>query len=350
MVSGPSPRSGSPARRFSKWLHAAYLVAGLAICGYVLASADLGQVAALMGRAAWGGILAILLVSFLGFAAENWSWMLALPELPGNLRHFLALLKIRIAGEALGDLTVSGVGGEPVKLLLAKWTFGLDGRAVAASLIIASTMLLLSFIAFAAIGLALLAGEDRLPDGYLTAVAVGLGGFSIAIGLFYVVQRQRLASFAGAWFASRLWHRLTGLLHHIREVDDRLHGFYTGRPARLWLGLVLAFAGWVLGALELYITTLTLGVVLPAADAWSIEAVTQLARQATFFIPLRMGVQEASLLLVYGALTGDPSLGVAVALVRRAREAVWVGGGLLLGWHLMRRRRLAAVVAGEYER
>jgi len=38
---------------------------------------------------------------------------------------------------------------------------------------------------------------------------------------------------------------------------------------------------------------------------------------------------------------------VAVALVRRAREAVWVGGGLLLGWHLMRQRRPPAVIAGE---
>src|SRR5262249_7106787 len=151
------------------------------------------------------------------------------------------------------------------------------------------------------------------------------------------VQRYRLASFTGSWFAARLWRRLAGLLHHIREVDDRLHDFYTARPARLRMALGLGFAGWGLRALELYVTTRDLGVRLPLAQAWSIEAVTQVARQAAFFIPLRMGVQEASLLLVYGALTGNPALGVAVALVRRAREAVWIGGGLLLGWHLMQR-------------
>jgi glycosyltransferase 2 family protein len=343
---GRSRPSETRALHYGAWFNMAYLAVGLAICGYVLASANLGQVGVLMGRAAWVGLLSVFLVSFLGFAAETWSWMVALPALPSDLRHFMALLKIRIAGEALSDLTVSGVGGEPIKLLLVKWTFGIDGRAVVASLIIASTTLLLSFIVFAAVGLALLAHENRLPGGYLTGFAIGLAGFSVTIGLFYLVQRYRLASFTGSWFATRIWHRLARLLHHVREVDDRLHAFYTGRPARVWIAMALAFAGWVLGALELYVTTLTLGVTLSASQAWSIEAVTQLARQATFFIPLRLGVQEASLLLVYGTLTGDPSLGLAVALVRRAREAAWVGGGLLLGWYLMRQKRAAVADTG----
>ncbi len=38
------------------------------------------------------------------------------------------------------------------------------------------------------------------------------------------------------------------------------------------------------------------------------------------------------MVLVYDALTGRPSLGFAVALIRRARELVWIGWGLWLGW------------------
>ena len=116
---GRSRPSETRALHYGAWFNMAYLAVGLAICGYVLASANLGQVGVLMGRAAWVGLLSVFLVSFLGFAAETWSWMVALPALPSDLRHFMALLKIRIAGEALSDLTVSGVGGEPIKLLLA---------------------------------------------------------------------------------------------------------------------------------------------------------------------------------------------------------------------------------------
>jgi hypothetical protein len=64
---------------------------------------------------------------------------------------------------------------------------------------------------------------------------------------------------------------------------------------------------------------------------WSIEAVVQLLRQATGFIPGSLGVTEGTMMLMYGSLTGDPSAGVAVALVRRLREVVWIMGGLIFG-------------------
>jgi hypothetical protein len=57
----------------------------------------------------------------------------------------------------------------------------------------------------------------------------------------------------------------------------------------------------------------------------------QLLRQATGFIPGSLGVTEGTMMLMYGSLTGDPSAGVAVALVRRLREVVWIMGGLIFG-------------------
>jgi len=66
-------------------------------------------------------------------------------------------------------------------------------------------------------------------------------------------------------------------------------------------------------------------------DAWIIEAVAQLVRTGTFFIPASIGAQEGAFMLVCAAMTGSPVLGVAVAVVRRIREIVWIVWGMGLG-------------------
>ena len=58
----------------------------------------------------------------------------------------------------------------------------------------------------------------------------------------------------------------------------------------------------------------------------------EIVRAGTFFIPGTLGSQEAAFLLATGAITGDPALGVATALIRRVREIVWLILGFSLGW------------------
>ena len=55
-------------------------------------------------------------------------------------------------------------------------------------------------------------------------------------------------------------------------------------------------------------------------------------RAGFFFIPASLGATEAVMVLVYDALLGRPSLGFAVALIRRGRELLWIAWGLWLGW------------------
>ena len=95
----------------------------------------------------------------------------------------------------------------------------------------------------------------------------------------------------------------------------------------------------MLGATELLVISVLLGYPLSLADAWTIEAVVQLLRQATGFIPGSLGVVEGSMLLLYGIFTGDPPAGVAVALVRRARELIFVAGGIALSSEYLRAKR-----------
>ncbi|CAN0502784.1 unnamed protein product, partial [Ectocarpus sp. 8 AP-2014] len=73
------------------------------------------------------------------------------------------------------------------------------------------------------------------------------------------------------------------------------------------------------------------GVPVSFSDAVIIEGVTQLVRTGSFFIPLSLGAQEGAIVLIAGSLTGSPSAGLAAALVRRARELLWIVWGLWLG-------------------
>ena len=127
---------------------------------------------------------------------------------------------------------------------------------------------------------------------------------------------------------NKFFQRLDGILHHIKDVDEKLVEFYTCHHARAAFAFVLAFVNWVLGVTEIYITMFFLGHPITMTEAWIIEAVAQLVRVATFVIPASIGAQEGAFMVIGAAVTGSPTVGFAVALVRRAREIIWIGWGM----------------------
>ena len=100
----------------------------------------------------------------------------------------------------------------------------------------------------------------------------------------------------------------------------------------------------VLGALEAWLVLTALGAHLSFADVWIMEAFVQSVRAASFFIPASLGAQEAAILVMVDWLLGAQSMGVATALVRRAREVLWIALSLLLsGLCAATPRRVAAL-------
>ena len=314
------------------WIKLLFAIFGLGLLGSVLASIDLDQVIELIARVGRGFGLVLIAACF-AFTADVASWLAVLPGLPFELRYLASLWKVRLVGEMLNLVTpAAGVGGEPAKALILINRFGLEPRETIASVLVAKTTILLSYIPFLAIGFVLMFAEPRFSGEYVVAVGIGLSVYTVAIGGFFLVQRYRITSRLGAWLHRyRFASRLEGVLNEIRAVDDELERLYVFAPGRLWVSLGLAFLGWVLGATELLVISALLGYPLSLADVWTIEALVQLSRQATGFIPGSLGVMEGSMLLLYGAFAGDPSVGVAVALVRRMREVVFVMVGMAFG-------------------
>ena len=157
--------------------------------------------------------------------------------------------------------------------------------------------------------------------------------FAALILIFYLVQRFRLVSRLGSrvsWLVQSA--RAQRLLNGIRGVEDTLVAFYATNRWRFLAATVFSVTSLGCGALEILIVLELLNHPVSFTEAWLLQSTVVLVRSAAFFLPASLGAQEATFLIVCGALTGSPATGLAVALIRRARELSWILLGLALGW------------------
>ncbi len=320
-----------------------YLLLGLVLLAFVIIETDMSEVARQTGEVGLG-FLVILGIYFIAFALDTITWQLTIRSVPLNGLWAYRTWVLRMVGEAFNTvIPAASLGGEPVKAWMLKKYYGVGYKEGAASLILARTINLIALMAFLIGGFFLMIEGASLPEAFQWVAGAGLLALGFGVGLFFVIQRFGLTSLTGAWISRwRIGKRMEDVLHHIQDMDERLVYFYTDASGRFAGSVVLAFANWVLGAVEIYYTLVFLGHPITWADAWIIEAMAQMVRTGTFFIPASIGAQEGIFLLVCGAITGSPSLGVAVSVVRRGREIIWILWGFVLGSLLSLRPPLAS--------
>jgi uncharacterized protein (TIRG00374 family) len=305
-----------------------YVAVGLVLLAAVFGEVEFAEVwsrAVLIGA---GGMLLLIAIYAFGFLIDSFTWQMAMAGVPLNARWLWRAFKVRMVGEVFNNvMPAAGMGGEPVKAILLNKHYGLGYREGTASIILGRTINMVAQVLFLAIGFAAVWASD-LPGHFKGLAVAGLAAFVGATAIFFYAQRLRVVSLTGSWLGRwRLLERINGVLHHVRDMDERLIRFYTENRGRFAMAIALAFLNWAVGAVEIYVAMVFLGHPVTFTDAWIIESVAQLIRSAAFFIPAAVGAQEGAFLLAFSVMTGGPALGVAMALIRRARELVW----LLLG-------------------
>lgn len=310
------------------------LLIGLGLLAFIALQTDLTQVWQGLLQLGLAGALAVCAVYFLAFVLDTASWQLTLPSARLNLAWLYRLWKLRMLGEALNLVLPAGsMGGEPVKAVLLKKSFEIGYHEGTASVIMARTINLISLLVFAGAGFVLMLERDWMPRPLLLAMGIGWAALALGVMGFYIVQRWRAASRLGVWLARGRFGRPIGrALVHLEQVDDHFVAFYLRQPGRFAGALILALVNWMVGAFEVYAIMWFLAQPISFADAWLIEAAAQLVRAGAFFIPASLGAVEGVMVLVYAAMTGSGALGLAVALIRRGRELLWVAWGFWLGW------------------
>lgn len=239
---------------------------------------------------------------------------------------FSALFSARLAGEAFNLTTpTASVGGEAVKAWLVRRH--VDVAEGFTSVIVAKTTITIAQGLLLVIGLpcAWLLLPDDSP--LLRVMAWLLGVEVLAVTGFVAVQMSGALGGGGrALGRFRLLQRLAG---SVGRVDDSLAHFYRRQPVRLTLSIVFHFLGWLASALEVWVIMSLLGIEVSLVTATLIEAFSTAIRFATFMVPASLGALEGGHVAIFAALGLGGSAGMSFSVVRRLREAAWIGIGFL---------------------
>ena len=303
-------------------LRIALLIAGVALLAFLCVHIGLGDLFAAVERANPARLLVFLAFSAATFFTYAKRWSIVLEAMGSRRPHFSLrkLLCFRAAGHAVSTLLPAAqLSGEPVRALLLR-RHGLDW---ARSVSTVTMDRLLEASASAIVGPAYLAAFVLANGGRVATLWV-IGGMAVGLvllALFYVHL------YRGATLISWLTRRgfllsLQGSLESL-EADLRTFvrtpSFATGFAAALLAeALVLAELWSLAWAFELPISLPTLAGVTVGMG------VAQLLP-----IPAALGSLEATEIGIISLTGGAAPLGLAVGLLVRLRETLWILVGLV---------------------
>ncbi len=322
-----------------------YLALGVALFVAVLAAFDFSSALTLVAKAGWLGVAGLCLTYLVVYLMDCFGWMLTVPSVPPTGRWWWRFSWIRLIGEAFNMVLPAGtLGGEPLKAAVLKSRYGVSYREVTASIMLIRTVWLMAQLLFVVVLAVPLMMTDRLTVGSKLSIVLGtviLAGMTAALVL---LPRLRLSSRLGRWLGGRGWRRkIAEQLHYVEDVESRATRYYRDHPARFWVAFVLSVGKWCLGAGEVWLALWLIGSPVGVLEALMIEAVIQLVRSISFFIPGNLGTQDAAYALMVSAFTGSPTAGLGAALLRRLREIIFVSAGFALGARYVLPGRSAAV-------
>jgi uncharacterized membrane protein YbhN (UPF0104 family) len=303
---------------------------GLILLGWMLHEVGWGVLWRHLVQVGWGWPLLLLPYGLLNWL-EAWAWGLLLVNprgRPGQGRLFW----LTLSGEAVNTFTpTAGVGGEAYRAARLA-AGGTPWEEATASVVIHKGMKVLSLVLYICLGLALapvlLPGAGPLM-GMLTLGAALLGGG----GLTFVLLQRREPCSRSLRLLERLHlcpRALKAREGHLAQLDAHLAFFYREYPGRAFLSLALYVLSWLLEALEAYIIFWLLGQPVSLTLALCLDALAKLFTAVGFFIPASLGVQDGGTILLTLGFRLGATVGAAFSILRRLREAFWMGLGLIL--------------------
>ena len=311
------------------------LAVGFAILYWTVKSVGVGNIASNI-QACGPRLLPVLLVYPFIFAFDTVGWSFAFPEKLPKQIPFGSLYRIRIVGETLNAVIPfsASLGGEPIKTELLKQRHGVPLSEGYASILIVHTTFWISLNIFVIGGILFTLKTLPLTPVLWTSVlafliGLGLVAILLIIGLHLgVFKKVHDLGTHLKWWVSNAQKEERFLL-----LDERIKQFYTRNPKRFFLSTLFNFLGWFAGVFEVYFIGNILGMNIGFFEAWLLEALIQVLRIVTFFIPASVGVQEGGILLIFEQFGFAHPASLTFAVIRRLREILWIGFGLTL-WTL----------------
>jgi putative membrane protein len=297
-----------------------------------LAFNDLRAVFAAFAAVGWG-LLGLALYRFLPILLHALGWRCLTPaSRPG----WTKLLAFRWIGESINTLLPVGqIGGDVVRArLLAK--SGVTGASAGAGVAVDFLLGIASQAAFTLIGVVLLIGL-AVGNGGLVAAFTGLAFLlAAALALWWGQSRGMFEKLAGftAKLSGGTWE---GLSLKAERLDAEIKSLLA-KPNRLFLAFAWRGLGWASHVGEAWLILYLMGAGSGWSQAFVLESLAWAVRSAAFIVPAAIGAQEGGIIAVALALGLPLEIGLALALVKRGRELLVCGPGLI-AWAWAERRR-----------
>lgn len=313
---------------------------GLALFAWLLFHIGLESVWEAVTAVGVGGF-ALLCAAGLAVVALLGSGWLAL--IPGATARDLVTFVIgRQTRDSAGDiLPFSQLGGIVIgaRAVILR---GVPPPLAFASAITDVTTELMAQIVFILIGIALAIAQLRSSAAtapYVDGLILGTLLLVPGIAAFVVLQQR------GSALATRLAGRfLPAALKHTAEFSQSMRAMYDS-PARLAISSTIHLLSWIAAGGLIWLSVRLIGGRIDFFSALAIEALLAALRSATVFVPAAIGVQEAGYAALMPLFGLGPEIGLAVSLLKRARDIV-IGVPVLLAWQVLEGRRALANPAG----
>jgi uncharacterized protein (TIRG00374 family) len=278
-------------------------------------------------------LLAVLIPSVIMYSVEAYGWKVVLGRVARGI-PFWRLLTIRTAGEVVNMTTPTAyLGGEPLKAYLLK-RYDVPMAEGAASVVIAKTTMTIAEAFYILTGIALafwILGAGTSAGQTITAALLSVGLLVCSITGFILIQRRGLFSSILS-LVKKLGLRIRSLEaqeEHLRSIDRTIRNFYVHHRKAFYASMGVYFVGWMAESLEVFGIIYLLGGSVTVLAALSIGALAVFIKGGSFFIPGSLGAQDAGNLLLLQTFGYNDVTGITFALLRRFRELVWIGIGLL---------------------
>ena len=270
-----------------------------------------------------------LLASGAWHLTRTWAWSWCFPR-PSKV-PFFRLMRVRLAAEAFSYLTISGVAGEPLKVVLLGDR--VSAREATAAVALERIAYIVGTVLIVGAGSAITIATQPLSPLWFKifrGFAIGAGVVTAAIVLILVRRDSYLlAAFRAADRAAGT-HVATGRFgRFVADVGRQLRDLVRANTLRLVVLTLTSMIAYACMSAEAYLILHAVGVPISATGALAIETFSRVASFASAVIPASIGALEASSLAA-AASVGAGVAGAPLALARRLRGLFWAGVGLAI--------------------
>jgi glycosyltransferase 2 family protein len=309
---------------------------GLALAIWLLLHIGVGQVFAAIGAVGISGFVLVVGYGLFVVVLLGTAWSVLVPG--HGLRNLATFIIGRQTRDSAGDvLPFSQLGGIVIgaRAVILR---GIHPPLAFASAITDVTTELMAQIVFILIGIGLCIAQLRASAAtapYVDGLILGTLLLVPGIATFVFLQQR------GATFAQTLAARfLPAALKHTAAFSEAMREMYAS-PARLAASSTLHLLCWILSCGTTWLCVRLIGFHIDFFSAIAIEALLAALRSATIFVPASIGIQEAGYAALMPLFGLGPEVGLAVSLIKRARDIV-VGVPVLLSWQVFEGRHALA--------